>query len=248
MLRNPPLSIVALELRFPEAFLLPENLKEIRKGLVKEYPVSDTEQGVGIEISVGGVRQQPTIERHVYRTRDGAHTIALTSTSLVLEGRGGTEYEGFEHFLERWLVALDVVQRVAEIDTQIRLGLRYVNQLPVEDASGGLEAVRERINTALLSPLGADGFGFGVTRSFQELRLANAQGKATLRHGLQIPQDDAAGPAAYILDIDFYDDEIADYERERQVEKLKTFNLEIWNIFRWSITDQEYDRMQPEER
>jgi uncharacterized protein (TIGR04255 family) len=248
VLRNPPLAIVAVELRFPEAIFLPQDLKEIRKGLVKDYPVSDTEQGFGIELSVQGIRQQPTVQRHVYRTQDGAHQIGLTATSLVLEGRGGREYEGFEQFLDRWLKALDVVKPVAEIDTQLRLGLRYVNQLPVEDASAGYEAVNGRINPPLLSPVGAEGFDFSVVRSFQELRLMNEQGKAALRHGLQVDQDESPPKGAYILDIDFYDDEISAYDRERHIERLKVFNWQAWSIFRWSLTDSEYERMEPEER
>jgi uncharacterized protein (TIGR04255 family) len=248
ILLNPPLKIVALELRFPETMLLPEDLKKIRKELVKEYPLSDTEQGFGIEISVQGLRQQPTtVQRHVYRTRDGSQQVALAPTSLVLEGSGVEGYEGFEHFLERWLAILDIVQPVAEINDQLRLGLRYINQLPVDDASAGLGSVAGRINPVLLSPMGADGFDFSVVRSFQELRLMNDHGKATLRHGLQA-EDGVSSNGVYVLDIDFYEEEIAEYSRESQVEQLKRFNFEIWKIFRWSLTEKEYERMEPQEK
>ncbi len=247
VLHNPPLAIVAVELRFPGAILLPEDYKKIRRELASEYPASDTEQGIGVELSVQGIRQQATTERQVYRTRDGVHQVALTPTALVLEARDGREYEGFERFLERWMKVLEIVQPLAEINIQLRLGLRYVNQLPVEDASAGFDALTDRINPVLLSPAGAEGFDFSVARSFQELRLVDAQGKATLRHGLQAADDESPPPGAYILDIDYYDDELADYDPERQVERLKLFNWRIWNIFRWSITDSEYERMEPEE-
>src|SRR5438093_822441 len=102
ILRNPPLKIAALELRFPEAVLLPQDLKKIRSDFLKDYPASGTERGIGIELSIEGVRQQQTALRQVYGTRDGSHQVGLTSTALVLEARDGTQYEGFEHFLERW--------------------------------------------------------------------------------------------------------------------------------------------------
>jgi uncharacterized protein (TIGR04255 family) len=249
VLLKSPLQIVAAELRFPDAVLLLEDYKKIRKGFVQEYPASDTEHGVGIELSAQGVvSQQQTLQRQVYRSIDGSHQIGLTSTSLVLEARGEGRYEGFEHFLERWLTALDVVVPVAEIDTRIRLGLRYINQLPVEDPTQGLDALAGRVNPTLLSPLGTDGFEFSVATSFQELRLESKDGKATLRHGLQIAPEGSSPPGVFVLDLDFYDDEIGTYDRERQIEQLKLFNFQLWKLFRWSLTDDEYERMQPEER
>jgi uncharacterized protein (TIGR04255 family) len=248
VLRNSPLEIVALELRFPEAVLLQEDLKKIRRGLAKDYPASDTEHGIGIEVSVQGISQQQTLERHVYRTRDGAHQIALTSASLTLEARGPRQYEGFEHFLERWLKALEVVAPIAEIEAQLRLGLRYVNQLPVSDVSAGLEAVADRINPILLSPSGAEGFAFFIATSFQELRMQIEDAKASIRHGLRIVQEGSPSSGVYLLDIDLYDDEMADYDRETQIERLKLFNFQAWNLFRWALSDAEYERMEPEER
>jgi uncharacterized protein (TIGR04255 family) len=248
ILNKAPLRIVAVELRFPEAVLVPEDLKRIRKGLAKEYPASDTEHGVGIEIGPQGVRQQGTVQRHVYGSRDGSHQVGLTPSAVVLEARA--KYEGFQHFLDRWIVVLRAIEPVLELDTQLRLGLRYVNQLVVEDASVGLEAVAGRINRALIAPFGADGFDHTVASSLQELRLENTRGKATLRHGLQRAQDQNGGSASgvYVLDIDFYDDELVDYDHDRQKDSLKMFNSEIWRLFKWSLTEEEYSSMDPQER
>lgn len=248
ILRKSPLQIVAVELRFPEAVLVPEDLKAIRRGLAGQYPASGTEHGLGVELTIeGGVRQQQTTQRQVYRTVDGSHQLGLTSTVLVLEARG-SNYGRFEQFLERWLTAVDVVVPVAEIANQLRLGLRYVNQLQVEDATEGVAALGGRVNPALLSPLGTDGFAFSISTSFEELRLQNKDGKGALRHGLQIVGEAEPSPGVYVLDIDYYDDQLAPFDRERHVEQLKLFNFQIWQLFRWSLTDDEYERMQPEER
>jgi len=247
ILRNAPLRIVAVELRFPDTVLLPEDLKKIRKALAKEYPISDTEQGIGFEISLqAGVRQQTTMQRHVYKSRNGSHQVGLTSTALVLEARA--DYEGFQHFLTRWLAMLEVVEPILDLDTQLRLGLRYVNQLVVEDPSPGLEAVVGRINPTLLAPFQTEGFEHAITSSFQELRLSKETHKGSLRHGLQVAQEGSPPQGIYLLDIDFYDDELVDYDNEKQKESLKLFNSEIWKIFRWSITDDEFARMEPEDR
>jgi uncharacterized protein (TIGR04255 family) len=248
ILRKSPLQIVAAELRFPQAFYAPEDLKEIRKALAKHYPQSSTEHGIGLELSGEGVRQQQTMERYVYRTADNAHQLGLTSTSLVLEGRGGGQYEGFESFLGRWMNAVEVVAKIADVSIQIRLGLRYINQFPVKDVSSGLAALENRINPVLLSPLESDDLGFTVVTSAQELRLANEHGKATLRHGLQAAQEGGSSEGGYLVDIDFYDDEITEFELEKHKEQLKLFNSQVWHIFRWSITDAEYERLEPEER
>lgn len=247
ILRKAPLRVVAIELRFPDTVLLPEDLKKIRKALAADYPASDNEQGFGVEISLqAGVKQHAGFTRHTYKSRDGSHQVGLTSTALVLEARAN--YEGFKHFLERWQTVLGIVEPALDLDTQIRLGLRYVNQLVVEDPTTGLESVSGRINPALLSPLSADGFEHAVTNSFQELRLQSERSKGTLRHGLQVAQEESPVPGVYVLDLDFYDDELTGYDNEAQKEKLKLFNTEIWKIFRWSLTDDEFARMEPEER
>jgi uncharacterized protein (TIGR04255 family) len=248
ILRNSPLQIVAVELRFPEAFLEVEDLKKIKRGLAEHYPVPDTERGLAIEVGPQGLRSQQSSQRQVYRSRDGSHQVGLTSTALVLEARGGAQYEGFHHFLDRWLFALDAVKPVAEIETQLRLGLRYVNQLPVEDSTRGVEALVGRINMALLSPHGVEGFDFEITTSFEELRIRDEHGKATFRHGLQTSSDEGSALGVYVLDLDYYDDELAEFDLDRHVEQLKLFNSQVWQIFRWSLTEEEYQRMQPEDR
>ena len=249
ILKNSPLQTVVLELRFPEVELLPEDRKALRRNLAKSYPVPTTQQGVSIQLNIQGAIQQRqgAGRRYTYRSREGSHQVAVSSTALVLEARGRT-YEGFESLLNRWLDVLDVVAPIVDLDTQLRLGMRYVNQIPVEDASEGLDALVDRIQTALLSPLGTEGFEFSIARSFQELRMTGAQGKATLRHGLQVPPLGEQRAGIYMLDVDFYDDDLMEFDRDRHVDQLKRFNLEVWKVFRWSITDSEYERMQPEER
>lgn len=247
ILRRSPLQIVAVELRYPETVLVPEDLKQLRRGLSEHYPSSGTEHALNIELTPEGLRQQQGSQRYVYRTVDGSHQVGLTPNTLVLEGRGAG-YEGFKHFLERWLIALDIVVPVVEITNQLRLGMRYINQLKVDDVEPGLSALEERVNPTLLAPLGANGFGFEVATSFQELRLHNEHGKATLRHGLQVAPEGATPPGIYLLDIDFYDDAIKPFERGLHFEQLKMFNLQIWDIFRWSLTDTEFERMEPEDR
>jgi uncharacterized protein (TIGR04255 family) len=72
ILGNAPLQTVACEIRFPGAVFVPEDLKAIRNALKDDYPVSDTQQGVGIEISLeSGVRQQSALQRYLYATLDG---------------------------------------------------------------------------------------------------------------------------------------------------------------------------------
>ena len=101
ILRNAPLQIVALELRFPETPFEPSDLKAIRRALADTYPDAATEHGIGIELSPEGVRQQQTNQRQVYRTIDGSHQIGLTQTTLALEARG-PKYNEFAP-LERWI-------------------------------------------------------------------------------------------------------------------------------------------------
>jgi uncharacterized protein (TIGR04255 family) len=253
ILRNSPLQIVVMELRFPAAIYLQEDLKAVRKALKGEYPDAGTDHAVSINVSPeGAMVQQEKTQRHVYRTFDGSHQIGLTETSLVLEARG-SDYEGFEHFLDRWLQAVQVVVQAADVTLQSRLGLRYANQLRVDDAGDGIKALGQRVHPALLSPFGADGFEFEIQTSLHEMRLRNDSVTATLRHGLQVPLQvpsmiPMAGQGIYVIDIDAYDDQPKPFGLEAHKESLKLLNAQVWGLFRWSISDQEFETMQPEDR
>ena len=70
--------------------------------------------------------------------------------------------------------------------------------------------------------IGRAGDGPRIGTSFQELRLLQGDdGKATLRHGLQVaPAGDAGLVGAYILDLDYYDDRVLPFDRDQHVEQF----------------------------
>ena len=251
-LANAPLQVVAIDLRFPGVPLSADDIKAISQALADDYPLPETEQGIGFQIGPEGVRQQATTQRHLFVSLDRSHQVALTPGMLVLEA--ASSYEGFHSFADRWMKIAGAVEEVLKPKLQLRLGLRYVNQLPADGADLTLASMRARVNPALLAPFDVAGFPYGVSSSMQELRLEGKDAKGTLRHGLQpaatpaLPGREMAQHAFYVLDLDFYDDQARGYDRDGQLESLRLFNSRIWGIFRWSITDEEFERMKPEER
>lgn len=251
-LANAPLQVVAADLRYPAMPLSTDDIKAIAEGLADDYPLPETEQGIGFQIGPEGVKQQATTQRHLFVSLDRSHQVALMPGTIVLEA--ASNYEGFHSFADRWVKLAAVIAKVLAPKYQLRLGLRYVNQLPVEGDDMTLRAMEGRVNPQLLAPYGVDGFPYNVTSSLQELRLQGEDAKGTLRHGLQVaaaqsmPGREPVQQAFYVLDLDFYDDEPKGFEQDSQLELLKLFNSRIWKIFRWSITDEEFERMQPEER
>jgi uncharacterized protein (TIGR04255 family) len=250
-LANAPLQVVAADLRFPAVPLSADDLKAVSQAVADDYPLPETQQGIGFQIGPEGVKQQATTQRHLFISLDRSHQVALTPGMLVLEA--ASRYEGFQTFAERWVKLTAAVAEVLAPRLQLRLGLRYVNQL-ASDEGMTLAAMRGRVNPSLLAPFDEDGFPYDVSSSLQELRLQGEDAKGTLRHGLQIAATSAAPGreetqhAFYVLDLDFYDDEPKPYDEKVQLDSLKLFNTRIWDIFRWSITDDEFQRMQPEER
>ena len=251
-LANAPLQVVAADLRFPAVPLSADDIKAVTNALAEDYPLPETEQGIGFQIGPEGVKQQATTQRNLFITLDRSHQIALMPGTLVLEA--ASKYEGFHQFADRWMKAVSAVSAILQPRLQLRLGLRYVNQLPAEGENTTIRAMEGRINPTLLAPYGVEGFPYDVTTSLQELRLQGENAKGTLRHGLQIAAlPGVAGreptqQALYVLDLDFYDDQARPYDEAAQLESLKLFNSCIWKIFRWSVTDEEFQRMQPEER
>jgi uncharacterized protein (TIGR04255 family) len=213
------------ELRFPT--LLEFETKppvQLQKELRREYPHYEPEQSVSV--SPGAVGHGI---RYLFRSRKKDWTVSFRASAIALET---TSYTNFEEFSERLKNLLVKSQRLLDSDFFTRVGLRYIDEIPVEDGdlSGWIE-------DALVAPLIRGVYGT-VEHCLQEVRGFTDVGRYTFRHGIL----DAikTEPQVYSLDFDFYEENV---QFDMAHSLVTQFNHQSFRFFRWVIGPKALERL-----
>jgi len=212
------------ELRFPTLLELESRVPEdFQRSLRKDYPHYDTGTSLTAGLRLG------TTQHHQFRSKDSHWTVTLRAFALALETE---RYTNFEEFLSRFERLLKFAAKLLDTDFFTRLGLRYVNHLPVKQA-----ALEGWVNQELIQPLVAGTYG-DVDRCWQEVRGRARQGAFTLRHGLGDVEGGA--PDKYVIDLDFYAE---NGTWEDLLRTLKALHEESSALFRWAIGERAVEAM-----
>lgn len=214
--------LAVCELRFPTLLEFQQECPpDFQKLMRKRYP--HYERGANISLLPSGERHSET--RYIFRPIKQDLTVSLRPFAISIETRA---YKHFEMFLEQveWVVQQAVT--IIDSDFFTRVGLRYINVLPVEGNPTGW--LREE----LVKPLTDNVFG-NPPKYTQIVSGSLADGHYNFRHGLEDGQDEKR---SYILDFDLYREEI-------QIKDLKSlliaFNLQNFKLFRWAISNKSLD-------
>lgn len=213
---NPPVREVAFEIRFNPLLKVQRDVADFQERIVRGYPSYSRERLLIDADEVDAWR---------FTSEDGAHTIRLSERSF---GFITNRYSSFENYKSELLARLAVFTDVFAVKIVKRVGLRYINNIPVEIDSG------QRLLSEYVNPL-IDLQRFRVeelTRFACEVRLRKDKGNLTIRTGLINIPPGVTGTvqrgSVYILDLDFYD------ERELAIptsELLDEFHREIQDEF-----------------
>ena len=195
---------------------------ELRRRLKTEYPHYNPSKR--ITLTTGGLTQADTLVfEFASRKKDWKAT--LGSNALSLET---TAYLDFSDFVSRaeWVMR----QAFEFLDSNFftRVGLRYVNQVPVPaNEVGGW------INDDLVAPL-AKGI-FGDVRTLNtELSGRLEKGRYSFRHGIGQKVNENEGFNRYFLDFDYYAEDV-EYEDVRSL--LRSFHETNFSFFLWALGD-----------
>lgn len=144
---NAPLMYVAVEVRFPHTPRLASDttLPLIHERLRDQYPI--VEPGFETTLMVGAAT--PAIQSTVFRlvSRDRTSSVQLTPTSLVVDT---TSYSTYEHFRDGFAAVLEAVHEAAGIVGILRIGLRYVDEIRLQDDEVDLAQWRPYVAGSLL--------------------------------------------------------------------------------------------------
>lgn len=207
------------ELRFP-ILLEYESAPpvQLQKLLRKKYPIYSRQR----ETSIGPGEVEHKY-KFLFRSRKPGWAVAFGSSSIALETN---RYLNFEDFENRLTKLLDQTAALIDSDFFTRVGLRYINEIPLDD--GNLDGwVRDE----LVSPLATGIYG-RVDQFFQEIRGHTEIGGYSFRHG--IARSDNGDPV-YQLDYDLFKENVS-------IDAVKTLITHLnelsFKFFYWSIGPQ----------
>lgn len=230
--RKTPLRTVVCQLRFNPILKIGQQMPvELQDRIRGTFPKFLREESAGFRLAPGvgleALPSSPAVWR--FKTEDDAWTASLSVDAVSLET---SQYQDFPDFERRFLMLEAALQSVYGIDHYVRTGLRYINTFAEQDFAGGW---LDRFNPGLLGPMADPILGSQVLESVQIFVLADEDGTIKVRHGLEDGQ--------YHLDIDHATENRVEAIDVRQ--RLRDFNLRIYQVFRWSISDGMHQEMEP---
>jgi uncharacterized protein (TIGR04255 family) len=211
------------ELRFP-ALLEYETKRpvELQRELRKDFPLYDRQQAVSVN--------SPDKEvRHLLRSRTGEWLVSFRPWSIALET---SRYTQFEEFAKKLETVLEKSKSFLDTDFFTRIGLRYINEVHIENGNPD-----GWIRDELISPLVRGVYG-RVDRFLQEVRGTTKSGKYTFRHGIVGTEDDKRD--LYTIDFDFYSENV---ELDAVLRTVSEFNVESFRFFLWAIGPKARERL-----
>jgi uncharacterized protein (TIGR04255 family) len=251
---NPPLVLVAFEIRHPAAGEMPANvLAAVKRELAAEVPLrrDATLVNVQVQAGAGGQSHMETETAPKFVSRDSTTAVTYRQAAIIVET---TKYQRYERVRELVSLAVQARQAVSPIDGVDRIGLRYVNEVrvPGVDADDSPMAWGSWLDSSLLGPLQAaddlklkprrlHGFAqFEVTQDQSlALRFGPLDGYAVNPEGDLKRTTTPPGPF-FLIDIDSFwtsSGETPQPDLAHILESCDTLHVPVRELFERLITD-----------
>jgi uncharacterized protein (TIGR04255 family) len=129
-----PIVLAAMELRHPTTEALTAADRRAIKSLVAaRVPILKSAQMVQIQVTTGGSSPETTTEEFPrFFSRDSTLSVSFRRDAIVVES---SNYLGWDNFRVLAINALDARRQVSAVDGIERIGLRYIDEIRVPDAS-----------------------------------------------------------------------------------------------------------------
>lgn len=237
-----PLVLVVAQVRFPEIASIrqPDFIGPFQEAIRERYPAARPEREIQALFGSEGVQSHAET---VWRFRDRADQwqVSLGPSFLALDTRAYLNHSDFVTRLEEALAALDQHVRPGLFD---RLGLRYVDRVPLEEPGGRQQmSLLVRPEVAGVVPMMLTGQTL-LQHSVCDSSFQLEDG-ATLhaRWGL-LPADATFEPLraqalptpSWVLDLDMFQLGPADFNVAQMSATTSAFVDQIYRFFRWVVT------------
>lgn len=240
-LTDAPLVRVMAQVRFPliASIEKQEFIGAFQEGIRQDYPVLRPQQSRVMSLGSEGVLDTRKFSAWRFADVENDWRLTLAPDFLTLET---TAYESRDAFLQRWekaLLALDLHVSPGVVD---RIGVRYIDQVVVEQPTQLASLVRPEVAGALATPLVRDA-RHAITESL--LELPEEKGRVMARWGL-VPAGQTVDPAtmdsieeaSWLLDLDAFRVQSLAMDVAEIVRQTRAFAERIYSIFRWAVSDE----------
>jgi uncharacterized protein (TIGR04255 family) len=236
---------VVCQLKFPKLLRIesapPAEFQEkIRDRFPLLQPTQNLPMNLPPEVSMMFGQQVGQVN-YQFTTEDRSHTIALSSESLSLTA---SVYKSWEMFVENFRPAVEALNQVYSPSFYNRAGLRYVDAIDRKKLGLADAPWSRLLKPQLLGELSIPEFELSLEGFAQRaVRLKNPDGSGSilLQHG--IAQNVNSNEPVYVIDIDFFSEE--KIEVQNAIDALTHFNRLAGNAFRWCITDELRNALEP---
>ena len=216
------------ELKFPTVYGLVRGKPplELAKALRKTFPDHGTVDN--LNVSMGGVAQDFA---YVFKDKKNRTSITFRPSALSVET---SSYQSFEALLNIVLFASESARRIIDSEFFTRVGLRYINGVPYNQADIG-----NWVNMELVSPLAKGSLGKPTEFSG---RVATVTGNSgfLLQHG--IGKKDGTNEEQYLLDFDVWREDVPFAELTNAIQELHEAESKLFN---WSLGKAGFEYMGP---
>jgi len=211
------------ELRFPTILELDRRPpSEFQAKIRKIYPFYEGQ--LLEQAGMGGSEEILKERRYLFRSKDQRWTVTVRNFSIALET---SSYVDFGDFFSRFKQILNNAKELIDADFFTRIGLRYINLVPIED-----DNLDGWINPDLIRP--AIGGVLGKPDKFNSAIHGTLEnGQFLMKHGLQ--QEQGAGANAqkkYLLDFDYASENV---EMAAVESRIQSFNEMNFSLFTWCL-------------
>jgi uncharacterized protein (TIGR04255 family) len=243
-----PLIQVACQLRFPPILkIVHQEPFDFQDAIREKYPFFENPRGQ-YPAELAPMTQQFNLPflsdlPYSFKSEDQRWQIFLSKDFILLTT---SAYERYEQFSSRFKEVVEVFERIYQPSFYTRVGLQYQDlivrsKLNLEDRKWS-DLITEHIAAELYNGQMAD----SVQSMIKNFVFKIDQGQVTFKHGLVEVTDSESTKAevAYLLDADFYTDQKIEVNSDVW-NFLDQFNQSARKLFRWSITEELHNAMEP---
>ncbi len=254
---NPPLEVVAFELRIPHSLRLADKAAQTQvwEQLRGRFPLTQPQPGLQVGIGSPMLQAQQPL-RMLDRGR--THSVVVGAEAIVVEN---TSYRCFEDFCEllREILAALPAQEIAGFT---RIGLRYINEIRVYGSSAVVADWEGLVDSSLIAAATLATEDMSVERLGGEVQYATTPHHSVLmRYGLFAGRVvNLEGPLrtrtsdtdpSFLIDLDSYwensgDEELPAFSIEAIIRTTSELREPIHRLFETVITDRLRERFREE--
>ncbi|WP_169584584.1 TIGR04255 family protein [Antrihabitans stalactiti] len=243
-LQRSPLVLVAAQINFEEigTGVSHAQAREIQKALDASWTSLQPAPQMRVTLTATGPVSETSRSAYRLQSSVGAWSLVISPDSVTLETQN---YPGWGKMAPQIESVADAVAKVFDPSQCLRLGLRYIDKIPLPDGHDNWDGL---IPAAIRSLLSDPTFGGSVLGSDQRHMLQLEEGALCMfHHGLQA-DDQGRASGIYLLDYDVFDQSPRAFAVGDIMAATTVLHQHTGALFRASLDDTLYEWLKGDEK